>query len=151
MRWTFWLVTLCTIGILSPSFEVASEEASERARRAHAITRDVMSPYCPGRTLSDCSSPDAAALRAEIRELMAEGVDEREIRRRLESRFGDAILGVPRGRLGWSIPGLVLLAGAGVLVLALRRMSHAEGAEATPPSPERESLSEEELDRELRL
>ena len=42
------------------------------ARTAHELSRELMSPYCPGRTLADCPSPDAGAVRDEIRRLEAE-------------------------------------------------------------------------------
>jgi cytochrome c-type biogenesis protein CcmH/NrfF len=127
---------------------LAQETSSERARRSHALATEVMSPYCPGRTLADCPSPSAGALRAEIRGLVDEGVRDEAILERLEARFGDAIVGVPRGTLGWILPGVILLAGAAILVAVLRRLSArqtAEESEAGDPEPE------QELDRKLGL
>ncbi len=123
-------------------------ESSQRARQAHSLAREVMSPYCPGRTLADCPSPNAAALREEVRGLIDAGVPAPDIRARLEARFGDVVIGVPRGFWGWSLPGLMLFVGAGFLVTALRRISRqATGPEPRPPAdPE----LEEELERELR-
>ncbi len=128
--------------------ELAYAQSSEDARRAYALSREVMSPYCPGRTLADCPSPDAAALRAEVRGLFASGLDEQAVWARLEERFGDAVIGVPRGVLGWTLPGLVLLAGAGVLVFVLRRISGGEGG--SDPGPSDDPELDEELERELR-
>ncbi len=120
---------------------------TETARRAHAISSDIMSPYCPGRTLADCPSPDAAALRGEVRTLVAQGVSEPEIRARLEAHFGDVVRGVPRSLWGWLLPVVALLLGAVALVVALRRMLRPppDAAEASPVDPELEA----ELDREL--
>jgi cytochrome c-type biogenesis protein CcmH len=117
----------------------------EVARKAHGISSDVMSPYCPGRTLADCPSPNAAALREEVRELLAAGVPEQEVRSRLETRFGDDIVGVPRSLLGWSLPVVALVLGAGGVIVALRRMS----TRATPSSAGVDPDLEAELDREL--
>ena len=139
------LATLCLVG--RPDAR-ADARGFEDARRAHALARDLMSPYCPGRTLADCPSPDAAALRAEIRGLLRAGLDETGVRARLEERFGDAVIGVPRGVLGWTLPGLVLLAGAGVLVFVLRRISGGEGG--SDPGPSDDPELDEELERELR-
>ncbi|MFQ5513173.1 MAG: cytochrome c-type biogenesis protein CcmH [Myxococcota bacterium] len=141
-------LVLALLGLLCAVGNVGAEPASsENARRAHAIARDVMSPYCPGRTLADCPSPSAAALREEIRELVDQGVDERTIRERLEARFGDMILGVPRSVLGWVLPGVILALGGAAVMTALRRLSR----RPTTPSPEDDTKLEEELDRELGL
>lgn len=139
------VVTLLAAGL---SDARADEQSSERARRAHALAREVMSPFCPGRTLADCPSPDAAALREEIREFIDAGVEKEAILARLEARFGDAIRGVPRSIWGWTFPGLVLLAGAVALVAVLRRISRREAVPDAGPVEDPEL--EEELERELR-
>jgi cytochrome c-type biogenesis protein CcmH/NrfF len=117
----------------------------EVARQAHGISSDVMSPYCPGRTLADCPSPNAAALREEVRELLTAGVPEAEVRARLEARFGDDIVGVPRSVWGWILPALALMLGAWALIMALRSLSQRSPLEATAVDPDLEA----ELDREL--
>ena len=91
------------------------------ARTAHELSRELMSPYCPGRTLAECPSPDAGAVRDEIRVALRGGESVDSIRARIESRFGAQVIGVPTTLLGWSIPIVALVAGALVLVFALRR------------------------------
>ena len=99
-----------------------------RARAAHELSRELMSPYCPGRTLADCPSPDAGAVRDEIREALRGGESVDSIRTRIESRFGAQVIGVPTTLLGWLLPIVALAAGALVLVLALRRAVSRDGA-----------------------
>jgi cytochrome c-type biogenesis protein CcmH/NrfF len=99
----------------------AEDPDSVNARAANEVARDLMSPFCPGRTLADCSSPDAGAIREEIRESLRAGESPKSVRARIEARFGDHVVGVPRERLGWILPILALIAGAGALVFALRR------------------------------
>ena len=91
----------------------------ERAREANELARDLMSPYCPGRTLADCGSPDAAVVREEIRKALGAGESPESVRARIETRFGDRVVGVPRERTGWLLPIAALVAGAGVLALDL--------------------------------
>ena len=100
----------------------------QRARAAHELSRELMSPYCPGRTLADCPSPDAGAVRDEIREALRGGESVDSIRTRIESRFGAQVIGVPTTLLGWLLPIAALAAGALVLVLALRRAVSRDGA-----------------------
>lgn len=130
---------------LAPAKPTARTD-TEVARRAHGMFAELMSPYCPGRTLADCPSPNAAALREEVRTLLAQGVSEAQIRTTLSAQFGDAIVGTPRSALGWAIPGLVLAGGAALLVVALRRLSR--GREE--PVPATDPALEAELEAELR-
>jgi cytochrome c-type biogenesis protein CcmH/NrfF len=92
-----------------------------RARVAHELSRELMSPYCPGRTLADCPSPDAGAVRDEIRAALRAGEPVDAIRSRIEARFGAVVVGVPRSTLGLALPILILAVGAVVLALVLRR------------------------------
>jgi cytochrome c-type biogenesis protein CcmH/NrfF len=86
-------------------------------------------------------------VREEIRERLARGEDESEVRALLETRFGGDLGGLPRDALGWAAPVVILVTGAGLLALALRALSR-RGAEVRPAraSPE----LERELDAEIR-
>lgn len=123
----------------------AEDPESVRARAAHELARDLMSPYCPGRTLAECPSPDALAVREEIRAALRAGESPDAIRARIEARFGDQVVGVPREQLGWALPILALVAGAGTLALVLRRALSRKRA-VTPLTPEIERQLERELD-----
>jgi cytochrome c-type biogenesis protein CcmH/NrfF len=91
----------------------------EVERQAEAISRSIMSPFCPGRTVSAC--PVAGPWRDDIRKWVGEGVDADEIKRRLAERAPEHnLMGAPKNRLGWALPlGLGALA-VGVLVFLLR-------------------------------
>lgn len=84
----------------------------EIEREAESIARSIMSPFCPGRTVSAC--PNAGPWREDIRKWVAERVDPIEIRQRLADRVPEHnLMGVPKNRLGWVLP-----VGLGVLALA---------------------------------
>lgn len=118
-----------------------TRDRTEISRRAHALAGDLMSPFCPGRTLADCPSPSAGEWRDEIRTWVAEGLSDREIRARLQARVPETDLSfVPRSRAGWILPGVILGAGFVVVLLALNR--------AVRPRPVRPV--EAELDPSLR-
>ncbi len=99
--------------------EAAALSEQESERQAEAISRSIMSPFCPGRTVSSC--PNAQPWRDDIRQWVREGVDSEEIKRRLAERAPKHDLsGVPKNPLGWVLPvGLAVGALAG-LVLLLR-------------------------------
>lgn len=126
----------------------AADPNASVGQRAHALSADLMSPYCPGRTLSDCPSADAAVVRQEIRARLDAGQSEEEIRATLEARFGGALRGLPTSAVGWLGPIAILLLGALAVVLALRRLSRRE--EPRPhaaASPEIERALDSELQR----
>jgi cytochrome c-type biogenesis protein CcmH len=129
-------LALLLAGVCLFACHPADDPESVRARTAHEIARDLMSPFCPGRTLAECSSPDAGAVREEIRESLRAGEQPAAIRARIQARFGDYVLGVPRERIGWVLPILALVAGAGALVFALRRAVQRPSASAAPVPPE---------------
>jgi cytochrome c-type biogenesis protein CcmH/NrfF len=97
----------------------ASMAPAEIEREAESIARSIMSPFCPGRTVSAC--PNAGPWRDDIRKWVAEGVDAIEIRQRLADRVPEHnLMGVPKNRLGWVLPvGLGVLA-LGILIFLLR-------------------------------
>ena len=110
----------------------------EAQREAARLSRSIISPFCPGRTLDACPSRGAAKWRADIRSWLAQGIAEEEIRRRLQAQFPEVdISGRPsgfRGMLLVLVP-LVLLA---ILVAwvgrRLLRGRRAESVEVTDQS-----------------
>ena len=81
-------VLLCCALLLA--LPAAGDELAD-SRRARGLADELMSPFCPGRTLSDCPSPNASAVREEIRAWVHEGHTDAEIRERLRARFGDTL------------------------------------------------------------
>jgi cytochrome c-type biogenesis protein CcmH/NrfF len=97
----------------------AGMSEAERDRQAEAISRSIMSPFCPGRTVSSC--PNAGPWRDDIRKWVGEGVDAAEIKRRLTERMPEHDLaGIPKNRLGWVLPVGLTIGALGLLVFLLR-------------------------------
>lgn len=102
-----------------PAAATGTMSEAERDRQAEAISRSIMSPFCPGRTVSAC--PNAGPWRDDIRRWVAEGVDAIEIKRRLAERAPEHNLsGVPKNRLGWMLPVGAGITALGFLVFLLR-------------------------------
>lgn len=125
---------------------------------AYEMAHDLMSPFCPGRTLAACPSGEADQLRQWILLQAAAGQRREQLEADLLARFGDAILSAPRaegvfGISAYAIPiagfllGLVL---AGWLIARLARRG-SNVAQAPHPGASGSStatqLSEEELER----
>lgn len=94
---------------------------TERDRQAEALSKKMMSPFCPGRTLSACPSPKAAEWRRDIKTMLGEGLTAEEIRDRLAARIPrHDLFGIPKTPLGWALPIALILAAFGLLVGLLR-------------------------------
>ncbi len=142
---------LCVGGVLVAVSAAAQADVdrTEQSRRAYALSGELMSPFCPGRTLADCPSPNAAVWREEIRVWIQAGLGEDEIRRRLQARTSLDLSSLPRSPLGWALPAAILVGGLGVLVLALRRVvAPAASPPALDPQREAELLRELEADQQ---
>ena len=104
---------------------------------AYDLAGDVMSPYCPGRTLASYPSPQAAELIQWIALQEAAGASREEVEAQLYARFGDVIRAAPKpegwGLAAYAIPLISALAGIGLVVWVLRRLS-AGGEPTTPPA-----------------
>lgn len=146
------LVLLLTIAWAFPA-----SGADEKSGWGYQLSREMMSPYCPGRALSDCPSPPAAELRQWIVEQENAGVSRSEVEQELFRVFGDQLLQAPRaegmGLMAYLIPAAAFAAGAILVVSFLRRQrlaidgSESATAPAVPRDPELEQMVEEELRR----
>lgn len=77
------------------------------------LSNDLMSPYCPGRTIASCPSPQARQLEDHIYAQAKAGKSREEIETALVQRFGDDIVGYkaqPVLLYGSAVVGLLALA-----------------------------------------
>ena len=141
--------------LLGVAWALPAPGAEEKSGWGYQLSKEVMSPYCPGRALSDCPSPQAEDLREWIVEQENSGVSRSEVEQELFRVFGDQLLQAPRaegmGLVAYLVPALVFAAGGALVVFFLRRQRLATvGGEPAPapdaPSdPELEQRVEEEL------
>ena len=111
------------------------------------LSNELMSPYCPGRTISACPSPNARKLEDHILAEAQGGKSREEIEAELVGRFGSEIIGYapqPFVLYGSLVVGLLALggvAGAGRKWVRGSRAAapHAEGA-APAKKPSRAEL-----------
>lgn len=123
-----FLILIVTLVSLAPAFavepnEILSDPVLEA--RARALSKTLRCMVCQNESIDDSSAPLAKDLRVLVRERVQKGDTDAEVRDFLIARYGDFILLQPRLRpetiLLWGIPVLVLLAGAGAMVLASQR------------------------------
>ncbi len=116
------------------------------------LEHELMSPYCPGRSLVECPSPQATELRLWIQAQEKAGVPRADVEAQLFRQFGEQLRQAPRAE-GWGlwaylVPGGALLAGGAFVVGFLRRQAMASAAPPPTAAPSDPEL-EREIDREL--
>jgi cytochrome c-type biogenesis protein CcmH/NrfF len=126
---------------LALALVVASPASAEEAAPevwAYAYFNEVMSPFCPGRTLSACTSGQADSLRMWILVQQAAGRSQEDVHVELLARFGDVILAAPKaqgfGLAAYVIP-LGVFIGGGLLVTIFLRRQTAEASAARVQAP----------------
>jgi cytochrome c-type biogenesis protein CcmH len=105
------------------------------AERARDIASTIRCPTCRSQSVADSDAASATFLRNEIERRVAAGETDAEIRSYAASRFGEDVLLTPErsglGGLVWVLPVALGVAGAGFVVLVLRRWRDAPAERAT--------------------
>ncbi len=111
-------------------FSVITVETASAKSWGYDLASELMSPYCPGRTLASCPSPQAAELVQWMVLQEAAGSTQEEVVAILIERFGEEILGAPpaKGITLWAyiFPVLGFVVGGGLAFVALRRIVAAD-------------------------
>ena len=105
--------------------------------RYETINRELRCLVCQNQTIADSNATLAQDLRREVREMIAAGKSDDEIREFMIERYGDFVLYRPRmtaqNFLLWAAPVLLLLIAAAVLVRVVRRRAQESDNEADGP------------------
>jgi cytochrome c-type biogenesis protein CcmH len=106
--------------------------------RYENITRELRCLVCQNETIADSNATLAGDLRREVREMIAAGKTDDQIREFMIARYGDFVLYRPRmtrmNFLLWAAPVLLLAFGGIAVVRVVRR--RAEEAKLEPEGPE---------------
>ena len=117
-----------TVGLVATAIVLVFLSAGSVQAKSwgYDLAGELMSPYCPGRTLASCPSPQAAELVQWMVLQEAAGSTQEEVIAILIERFGEEILGAPpaKGITIWAyiFPILGFVVGGGFVVIAMRRI-----------------------------
>jgi cytochrome c-type biogenesis protein CcmH len=119
---------LAFLAVVSTAKEAAPEAADPALEaRMTRITSELRCLVCQNQTIADSNAELAADLRRETRELLKQGKSDAEVVDYMTARYGDFVLYRPPLRattiLLWFGPATMLVVGASVLYLVLRRRS----------------------------
>jgi cytochrome c-type biogenesis protein CcmH len=126
------------LGAWSAAAKQAVPEAADPVLEARMtrITSELRCLVCQNQTIADSNADLAADLRRETRELLRQGKSDAEIVDYLTARYGDFVLYRPPLRattvLLWFGPAVMLVVGASVLVLVLRRRTRMAASDFEP-------------------
>ncbi len=133
---------LCSASLFAAVAAEAPEVGDNPAAERHMMTlaAELRCLQCQNQTLADSEAPLAVDLRQEIRELIAKGQTDEQIKAYLVARYGDFVLYRPpvksKTLVLWFGPAIVLVIGLLALYLAVkRRNAHlaAQGAADAAP------------------
>jgi cytochrome c-type biogenesis protein CcmH len=117
------------------------------------LESELVCPVCET-TLDQSDAPVARRMKSYIRERIAAGASEGQIKDELVAQFGPAVLAEPAKEgfdlLAWALPLAAVVAGAGVVGALVWRWSRTRDAEADagrPLDPDLERRLDEELAR----
>jgi cytochrome c-type biogenesis protein CcmH len=144
MRWLFGLVLLLAMGS-TPAFAVLPDEVlkdSALEARARALSQELRCMVCQNQSIDDSDAPLARDLRVLVRERIAAGDSNDQVRDFLVARYGEFVLLKPRfswrNALLWLAPFAILLAGGLALIVISRRRTVPAGApDALSPDEQR--------------
>lgn len=128
-------VSLCLCVFLLPVIAVpASAQTREPTDdEVNAIARQLYCPVCENIPLDVCPTQACAQWRATIKEKLAEGWAEQQIKDYFVEQYGMRVLAAPPVQGLWILPWLAFLAGVGVLIYYLRAIRRPAPAPAAAP------------------
>ena len=140
-------VALVCLGLAFP----AAAASGDPEGWAYSLSNEMMSPFCPGRTLADCPSDNAESLRLWILVQESTGRARGDVEAELLERYGDVILAAPRpqgfGLAAYVIPVSVFVAGGLLVGIFLRRQTAA--SDETPGVEGLDPVLAQRVDEEL--
>ena len=130
-RLAFSLLLIASLGsaaLAAPVADTFSNPAMEA--RARALQRQLRCLVCQGESIDESQAPLAGELRHVVRQEMAEGKSDSQIKQFLVARYGDFILMEPPLQPDtyflWLAPFVVLLGAGGVAYWVIRRSKPAD-------------------------
>jgi cytochrome c-type biogenesis protein CcmH len=148
------VLALTLLAGLSPSSAALAQQPTPSDDEVNAIAKQLFCPVCENTPLDVCPTQACAQWRELIREKLAAGWSEEQIKNYFIEQYGARVVGVPPAQgLNWLIyliPPVAVLAGAFILYKAFRsgkQPAAQSTVEAAVPPPANEYVSrlEEEL------
>jgi cytochrome c-type biogenesis protein CcmH len=136
--WPLAVLMVCAAWLANAPLAMAIDrerafEDPELQARYETLNRELRCLVCRSETIADSNADLAADLRRQVREMIAAGRTDQEIRDYMTQRYGEFVLYRPRltatTLLLWTAPALLLLIGGFAAVRVIRARSAEQDAE----------------------
>jgi len=145
------LLLLAAVPVVAAAATTVEEQTLDI--RTREIAKTLRCTVCQSESVFESQAPLAQQMRQVIRERVAQGQSDDEIRAYFLSRYGDYILMEPRKNgltwLLWAGPFLLLLIGGGVLYRTLMHWVAQTAATPQKEIPPLDDLSRQRIEQEL--
>ena len=132
-HWISWFCVALVASLALVAASIADDPPATDGERAYEIKATTLCPVCDGQNVLESNAPVAAAIRAQVDELVSEGRSDEEIRGWMARQYGkDVNANPPRtgiASLVWIAPVFVAVASAAFLVFAFRKWRVGRGAQ----------------------
>lgn len=116
----------------------ASHLTSDQSKVVKKLENELMAPCCYSQTIAVHMSYEAAQMRDEVTQMVAQGLGEKEIVDHYRTKYGETILVVPDGKVGQILsltPWIVFLLSPGLIVYLIRRWKDRAVFQPSTPAP----------------
>ena len=126
----YWLVLSAMLlpGVLMASSAMVEFSDESLRVRYQQLIQELRCPKCQNQNLADSNAPISLDLRAQVQELLEQGMSDRQIKDYLSARYSDFILYRPEVNkttwLLWGAPVLFMLLGVGAAYSLYRKNTH---------------------------
>jgi cytochrome c-type biogenesis protein CcmH len=150
-------LALTLLAVFSTPSAAQAQQSTPSDDEVNAIARQLFCPVCENTPLDVCPTQACAQWRELIREKLAAGWSEQQIKDYFIEQYGARVIGVPPAQgLNWLvylIPPIAVIAGAYILYTAFRSSKQpakqtAAAAAVAPPADEYVSRLEEEVKKQ---
>lgn len=146
------------LAALVTSLALAAPLAAQTPKeQAWDLAHELMSPFCPGKLLAECTSSLAGELREDVAKRIAAGETRDAVKADLIRQYGKEILGAPEaegvGLLAWVLPallGVLTFGGIGWKIARAARAGQAAASLTPITATGSDSATLAQLDDELR-
>ncbi len=134
-HWVSWFCVALVASLALVVASVADDPPATESERAYEIKATMLCPVCDGQNVLESNAPVAAAIRAQVDELVSEGRSDSEIRAWMARQYGKDVNANPPGTgvasLVWIVPVFVAVVSAAFLAFAFRKWRMGRGTEVS--------------------